>query len=221
MSTLTTLKINDLSSMRIVDLKAICRENGLKGFSKLCKADLVYFLSENILQAVAAELAEQDKPEQGVIKLHQRTPHQVQNNPLEKAYFTIGETTVAYEGFTLGGYWNGWACPMFTDDVAIQILQDCTNSISDKVWFDAENNCFCAHFDGALEEVEIYEGKEYEYEGKTYMLYDIGAYSWVWDKVKLDDNYEYRYFHNDMCEFMNIDGTFSKAEDVFDKAVQF
>jgi hypothetical protein len=105
--------------------------------------------------------------------------------------------------------------------VAIQILQDCSNSISDKFWFDAENNCFCAQFDGALEEIEIYEGKEYEFEGKTYMLYDIGAYSWVWDKVKLDDNYEYRYFHNNSCEFMNIDGTFSKAEDVFDKAAQF
>lgn len=221
MSTLSTLKISELESLKIVELKAICRENGMKGFSKLCKADLVYFISEAVLSAVAAELVEQDAPEQGVIKLHQRTPSQVQNNPLEKAYFHIGETAICYEGFTLGGYWNGWACPMFTFDVAMTILQNCTNSIHDKFWFDDVNNRLCAQFDGALEEIEIYEGEEYWYDGKLYTLYDVGAYSWVWDKVNLQDNLEYRYFHNEGTIFFSINGHEHVADYVFPSEVKF
>ena len=38
--------------------------------------------------------------------------------------FTIADGNTAYEGYTDGRTWNGWAWPLFTEDVARQILND-------------------------------------------------------------------------------------------------
>lgn len=61
---------------------------------------------------------------------------------LRKATFTIdsldGEN---FSGFTLGGNWNGWACPYFTFEQARRIVE-AHRSKGQKAWYDEARDVF-------------------------------------------------------------------------------
>ena len=59
----------DYSNMKVVDLKALAIERGLKGYSKLKKAELITFLQNN-LRPTPAPRTRPPKPTRPLTHLH-------------------------------------------------------------------------------------------------------------------------------------------------------
>lgn len=102
--------------------------------------------------------------------------------PYRKAIFRIDDG-VAYGGFKTENYWNGWECPVFTKEVAEEILRN-SKTEGDIYRYDEKKDVYTVLFaDYPKEEMEIYEGKDIEVEGEVLHVYGIGAMSWCWDEV--------------------------------------
>lgn len=103
---------------------------------------------------------------------------------LRKGQFTIDDET-AYEGYTTGETWNGWACPMFTREVAEQI----TATVKAEDWeggtvtFDEYLQTFVWESEGITETTGFSETFDFT-DTEHGRLYPIGAGSWIWSEVK-------------------------------------
>lgn len=104
-----------------------------------------------------------------------------------KAKFSIDDGP-EFEGYHWGQRWNGWACPMFTLEVAREIAADFGSAemrvevdgdrvvITDEEWPD---------------EHDWDEGDERERHGiPTMKLYGVGSHSWCWDVTELETEEE-------------------------------
>lgn len=104
---------------------------------------------------------------------------------LRKALFAIAdEGSKSYEGYTLGENWNGWACPYFTREVAMEMMKEFDNE-DQPAHYDEEKDAFIYVMDAdhAEDYTDIYEGKDYEYNGETIRLYAIGTMAWIWTEI--------------------------------------
>ncbi len=90
----------------------------------------------------------------------------------------------SYEGYTADATWNGWQCPLFTKEVALQMAADKNESEAMEMYYNEQLDKFVVIFDesSALNEVEHYKGELYNFNGDVIMLYAIGAFSWCWDE---------------------------------------
>jgi hypothetical protein len=101
---------------------------------------------------------------------------------LKKAWFTIdGLEDNSYEGYTEGQTWNGWQCPLFELDVALQIAKDLNQvngEIDSKIVFDEKTHEFINEdYEYPKEQWESFAASEYE--GKK--LFALGSYGWCWE----------------------------------------
>lgn len=99
--------------------------------------------------------------------------------------FTIDTNPAIYEGFDTGVKWNGWACPMFTKEVADKIMADCQTEGFLNVKYDSAKDTY-TFADPEIqdgEEPDIFQGEEFE----GHMLYPIGSHYWVWEIVNPDN----------------------------------
>lgn len=101
----------------------------------------------------------------------------------QRADFSIemlGEAT--FEGFTCGDTWNGWRCPYFTREEAIEVLNaSVSNGYS---WrYDDEPGVFLVRHphDPADSEPERFDAIRISVNGCSIEVYAIGAYSWAWE----------------------------------------
>lgn len=92
----------------------------------------------------------------------------------------LGE--VAFDGYTMGEYWNGFDCPYFTFDQALLVTEAC-KATGWGAWYDAGQRSFKFvspdNAGSADETVEYFE--EVELDGRK--LFPIGAFSWIWSEV--------------------------------------
>ena len=67
------IRVYKMENMRILELKALDRERGLRGYSRLRKADLIGFLQNNERQAQMSTWERQREP-QGEAQTEARQP---------------------------------------------------------------------------------------------------------------------------------------------------
>lgn len=85
-----------------------------------------------------------------------------------------------FDGFDLGGVWNGWACPHFTKEQAEEVAEGLAYEVGSGAFetaeYDEERDAFV--FDHPdLPEPDVFPRDE------ETDLYPVGAYSWTWDRV--------------------------------------
>lgn len=101
---------------------------------------------------------------------------------MKKSAFEIGETEAIYKGYAEGTYWNGWAKPWFTFDVAKEIMlgynADCDGEY---MVYSSREDAFVVVHD--INTIDEYKGKDFTINGETLHLYPIGNCCWVWDDI--------------------------------------
>ena len=99
-----------------------------------------------------------------------------------KTIFTIGDVDGAYIGYTSGRRWNGWATPYFELAEATEVMQDFNKCADNLMKYDETYDQFYV-WDEGNDDYEMWQGNDYETDEGIKHLYDIGAYSWVWDDI--------------------------------------
>ena len=104
-----------------------------------------------------------------------------------KSKFQIEDGPI-YEGYTKGNHWNGWACPWFTKETALEIA-DAHNALMNEfnallpnnksyaIYNETEDTFIFYGYDEA--ETEEFKGKDFTINGKTLHLYPIGNGCWI------------------------------------------
>ena len=108
---------------------------------------------------------------------------------MRKANFEIVDgRSQRYEGYTFGKSWNGWGCPYFTKEIAMEMMKE-FNSEDQPARYDEEKDTFIYIMDAdhAEDYTDIYAGKDYEFNGNTIHLYAIGTMAWTWVEIKDED----------------------------------
>ena len=116
---------------------------------------------------------------------------------MKKTLFTMDAYPehLSFEGFTFGERWNGWACPYFTKEQGLKLI-DAQNELVNycvksgvpffTLKFDEEKDAFIiGYFDSIDDEDAQFE----DYEAvvrEGVKLYAIGAYSWCWYELKTE-----------------------------------
>lgn len=95
---------------------------------------------------------------------------------MKPMFFHIDGGTM-FPGFTEGEYWNGWACPFFTFEVAQSIIAEFSNT-----FYDEKSDSFITReADYPVEEWERYVGVI----KNGVKLYPVGNCSWIWDEEEV------------------------------------
>ncbi len=95
--------------------------------------------------------------------------------------FTIDQCPYAWDGFTNGDHWNGWATPVFEKAQAVAILEE-TQCI---FHYDQETDSFVFRCEGEEDEDTIeMKGQDILVSDETRHVYQIGTGWWVWDDLQ-------------------------------------
>ncbi|MCL4296195.1 MAG: hypothetical protein KJ077_10725 [Anaerolineae bacterium] len=89
-----------------------------------------------------------------------------------------------FSGYTFGDKWNGWACPIFELAEAQRLVRLLNRQHATSAGYWAAGDTFYVRWGNA--ESEEYQGGEYEFEGRSFKGYAIGAYSWCWEESPVD-----------------------------------
>lgn len=104
---------------------------------------------------------------------------------MHKSAFEIDDNIAIYDGYTDGTHWNGWACPWFTKETALEIADDYNVLMPDDkvrtIYNETEDTFIFYGYDEA--ETEEFKGKDFTINGKTLHLYPVGNGCWIWDDV--------------------------------------
>ena len=101
---------------------------------------------------------------------------------MKKSAFEIGELEAIYKGYAEGTYWNGWAKPWFTFDVAKEIMHDYNpHCEGNYMVYNSREDMFAIVQDNG--DIEEYKGKDLIVNGDILHLYPIGNGCWVWDDI--------------------------------------
>jgi hypothetical protein len=83
-----------------------------------------------------------------------------------------------FEGWTDGEHWNGWAKPLFAQQVAIRLAELLVDQL---LYYPSED--FCIGSSG--QEDEVWSAKIIDLpDGGQTKVYAIGAGSWMWDIIE-------------------------------------
>ena len=106
--------------------------------------------------------------------------------PFRKARFQLDDGP-SFEGYTRDDYWNGWACPYFTEANARKVMKFLYGFPG--AWWRFQNGKFV----GYNPENEVYadegpvldewEGQFIATNGRRIKVYAIGAFSHCWDEA--------------------------------------
>ena len=89
---------------------------------------------------------------------------------------------VEFDGYTAGEEWNGWACPYFTREQGMQVVDAHVRLGSGRARYDEPLDSFVFSFSGDKDgSEEIFSAVSLE--GRS--LYPIGAFSWIWEESAL------------------------------------
>lgn len=92
---------------------------------------------------------------------------------MRAATFTLdGERE--YEGYTNGDKWNGFECPLFEMEEALNILNDVEGDVESGL----NDKTKCFEVDG-----DIIAPRTIALNGKVLTLYGIGSFGWTWEEV--------------------------------------
>lgn len=88
-----------------------------------------------------------------------------------------------FEGYHNHETWNGFACPCFDKEVALQIVahfqRDC-----DKWVYEESEDVFKLYTEDD-DEAEVYYGHDIEVNGQKKHVYAIGSMCWIWDAFEI------------------------------------
>jgi len=104
-----------------------------------------------------------------------------------RSHFLIEDWFGPFEGWTAGQRWNGWECPYFEFDTAIQMVDAWNNTAFEEEYrarYDEERDEFCFS-DGGLEEWDCFKAQTIEAEGRTIKVYPIGVFYWTWSHAEI------------------------------------
>ena len=101
-----------------------------------------------------------------------------------KGLFSIEDWLGPFEGWTAGESWNGWDCPYFEREVAMQIAEVWEQlAFSGEVFqsrYDEDQDRFC--FRSNDSDWECFGRQIITVEDRQITVYAIGAYAWVWQE---------------------------------------
>jgi hypothetical protein len=101
-----------------------------------------------------------------------------QANVLMNARFTMDPLGgQAFDGYSMGDLWNGWARPLFDFEVSQQIVEACRQQ-GQEAHYDAARDMF-VFGDGQNGGAEEFEAVEVA--GRK--LYPVGSGAWIWEEV--------------------------------------
>lgn len=92
----------------------------------------------------------------------------------------------AFNGYTFGDLWNGWECPHFEFETAMEVARFSNEGGGYMSSYDKETDTFY-FYDPASDETETYTGEIIPTERGEKKVYALGAYCWCW----LDANAKY------------------------------
>lgn len=101
-----------------------------------------------------------------------------------KRTFRIDDIIVGVEGYSIDSKgWNGWACPAFTKEEAIKVLDQLGNCMEYELnWtYDPTRDTFIVN-GMSQDEVETFTGTKYHTVDGVKTLYAIGAHAWCWEE---------------------------------------
>ena len=98
---------------------------------------------------------------------------------MRKTLLTIDGFDAIFEGYVEEGYWNGWSCPWFTQEVANEIMRvnNKVNGEDYQMQYERVYDMFVREEDGD----EPYMSRGYDIEDLH--LYPIGNSCWIWDDL--------------------------------------
>jgi hypothetical protein len=131
---------------------------------------------------------------------------------MRKAVFTIGEYPKAYIGYTSGRLWNGWATPHFELAEAKRVAEGFNETAEFPMQYDEVYDQFYI-LDTETSDLETWKGIDVPTNEGIKHLYDIGAYSWVWDEAA--SNGECRHLAQVIEDFIYEFDTY-EAKDQYD-----
>ena len=105
---------------------------------------------------------------------------------LRKTWFQIDGLEGKFEGYTKGQFWNGWAVPYFTNEVADEIMEAMSNDTNNVVQYHPRLDAYLVYLEGS-DEIEEYPACE---EIDDEALYSIGGGSWTWEEDTEEDEDE-------------------------------
>jgi hypothetical protein len=84
-----------------------------------------------------------------------------------------------FNGYTFGSLWNGWECPYFEFDVAMEIAKWNNKGGVFMASYDPEKDEFYFYDEGG-DYTDVYKGMTIETEHGQKKVYDLGYNSWCW-----------------------------------------
>lgn len=111
----------------------------------------------------------------------------------KKAYFHIDDLKYAIEGYyNQSQLWNGWACPCFTKKVIDEfILKEDVRRFYKYEYNSEIDTYFVYDLLNTEDDPEEYEGRDVLYDDKYIHVYDLGAWSWIWSVISIDELIKY------------------------------
>ncbi|WP_430510880.1 hypothetical protein [Gottfriedia solisilvae] len=109
--------------------------------------------------------------------------NQNNTNLYEKKYFFLDSIQKGIEGFTSNARWNGWECPSFTKEIAIEVLESVSSESEEINWYyDEQKDTFILvnNVDNAH---DTWKGFTIEHSTSEYKVYSIGLGWWSWEEL--------------------------------------
>ena len=107
-------------------------------------------------------------------------------NTYRSARFVVDGIQEEFASFTADDFWNGWACPVFTRQVAEQVLT--ASEANGYRWqYNSVSDAFEVRHEDDPEDYEpqIFNGMTVTLDhGHSIDVYAIGAYSWTWTEAE-------------------------------------
>lgn len=130
------------------------------------------------------------------VDLSKFTNTNTNKEPLKQATFVI-EDGPRFTGYDEEYSWNGWACPWFTKEEGLKIID---SFLKGYLTFDETKDAFVmVNQDTTDSEYDYYVGDDIETVDGTQHLYPIGNKSWIWDIVS-----DYEDIDDDMGDFYAV-----------------
>lgn len=149
---------------------------------------------EEYLLEVTKEIKFRDQPRymgNGTVRVlevigvgeHKYSRKEVFFNEARTAKFAIEEGNI-YSGYTFDRLWNGWDCPYFTKETAMEICKEFDNCFYDE----KTDSFYCINDDSETE--KIAPPTEINTPDGRLKVYDFGYAGWIWSEAdeKEDDD---------------------------------
>ena len=155
-------------------------------------------ICEEYLLAVTKEIAYRDMEKMhgnGFVRLLEKVEVDEKHYDRTEVFFSIARKTKftidgeqLFEGYTFNRYWNGWECPYFTKDVAMEVCKEFSYKYDDdeecRCFYDEETDKFyCEDYNSDYERELIGTPTTIKTEDGELKVYYFGG-SWIWSEYE-------------------------------------